>query len=295
MGVAMMDLQSIARALGGEVCGQQVLCPGPGHSPQDRSLSVKLSTHAQCGFIVHSYSGDDWQECRDYVAAHFGLQSFQPSRRADFSHKRDNSDAGRTEFALKIWGEAIPVAGTHAQKYLTGRGIQCDEDFSHAIRFHPACPFGKERFQALVSLIRNMDSDKPQGIQRTALSAEGTAIKRNGKTLRMTLGPVAGGAIKIDEDADVTLGLCVGEGLETTLAGRQLGFAPAWSLLNDSGIANFPVLPGLEGLTIFLENDDANRRAARKCGRRWHQAGRDVFTLRPEIGSDLNDEIREAS
>jgi putative DNA primase/helicase len=110
----------------------------------------------------------------------------------------------------------------------------------------------------------------------------------------MTLGPATGGAIKIDPDEHVTYGLCVGEGLETTFAGRQIGFAPAWSLLSDSGIANFPVLPGLDGLTIFLENDSASRTAANECGRRWQAAERDVFTLRPDIGNDLNDEIREA-
>jgi len=68
----------------------------------------------------------------------------------------------------------------------------------------------------------------------------------------------------------------------------------AWALLSSAGIAKFPALPGLEGLTIFRENDDSNRTAVEECGLRWRQAGRDVFTLRPEIGSDLNDEIREA-
>jgi putative DNA primase/helicase len=179
--------------------------------------------------------------------------------------------------------------------YLTGRGILCDENSDHAIRFHPKCPFKQERFPALIALIRNIKTDAPQAIQRTALCSNGKAMRRNDKTLRMTLAPVSGGAIKIDEDASVTQGLCIGEGLESTLAGRQIGYAPAWALLSAGGVAKFAVLPGLKGLTIFLENDDANRRAARECGRRWREAGRDVFTLRPEIGSDLNDEIREAS
>ena len=55
-----------------------------------------------------------------------------------------------------------------------------------------------------------------------------------------------------------------------------------------------PALPGLGTLTIFLENDEKNRKAMRECGLRWCKAGRDVFTLRPEIGSDLNDELCEA-
>jgi hypothetical protein len=34
----VLDLRSIARALGGEISGNQVLAPGPGHGPRDRSL-----------------------------------------------------------------------------------------------------------------------------------------------------------------------------------------------------------------------------------------------------------------
>ena len=40
--MSVATLQSWARALGGEVSGGQVLCPGPGHSAKDRSLSVKI-------------------------------------------------------------------------------------------------------------------------------------------------------------------------------------------------------------------------------------------------------------
>src|ERR1700756_698256 len=107
----MMDPRSIARGLDGEVCGLQVLAPGPGHSPKDRSLSVKLSPHAPGGFIVHSHCGDDWQHCRDYVVSRLGLQCARSSHRAELARPHDDSDAGRIEFALKIWGETKPIAG----------------------------------------------------------------------------------------------------------------------------------------------------------------------------------------
>ncbi len=61
----MMDLRSIASALGGEVVGRQVLAPGPGHSGKDRSLAIVPSPRAPGGFLVHSHCGDDWKECRD--------------------------------------------------------------------------------------------------------------------------------------------------------------------------------------------------------------------------------------
>jgi AAA domain/Toprim-like len=73
------DLQSLARALGGVVSGGQVLAPGPGHSAEDRSLSVKLDTGAPDGFIVNSFAKDNPIECKDYVRAKTGITSFKPN------------------------------------------------------------------------------------------------------------------------------------------------------------------------------------------------------------------------
>jgi AAA domain len=75
----LLDLQHMARALGGEVRNGQVLCPGPSHSPKDRSLSVKLDPHAPDGFLVNSFSTDDPIQCKDYVRQKLGLSAFNPN------------------------------------------------------------------------------------------------------------------------------------------------------------------------------------------------------------------------
>src|SRR5262245_55921935 len=61
-----LSLQQLARVLGGEVSGGQVRCPGPGHSPADRSMSVKTADNED-GFVVHSHAGDRWELCKDHV------------------------------------------------------------------------------------------------------------------------------------------------------------------------------------------------------------------------------------
>jgi RecA-family ATPase len=73
------DLQTLARALGGNVSKGEVLAPGPGHTTKDRSLSVKLDAAAPDGFLVHSFSGDDPIMCRDYVREKIGLPPFKPN------------------------------------------------------------------------------------------------------------------------------------------------------------------------------------------------------------------------
>jgi putative DNA primase/helicase len=69
-----------------------------------------------------------------------------------------------------------------------------------------------------------------------------------------------------------------------------MGLRPVWAALSTSGIANFPLLPGIEGLHLLAESDanGASWEAIAICGRRWHGASCDVF-----IVTDLNDELRE--
>ena len=73
MTAALPSTARIAELLGGDVQGAEVLCPGPGHSAGDRSLSVKPDPADPDGFVTHSFAGDDWKACRDHVRALLGL------------------------------------------------------------------------------------------------------------------------------------------------------------------------------------------------------------------------------
>jgi hypothetical protein len=76
------SLQSLARALGGEVSGNQVRAPGPGHSTKDRSMTVKPADNVD-GFIVYAHSlQNSWQECKDYVRSKIGAEPFDTSKPA---------------------------------------------------------------------------------------------------------------------------------------------------------------------------------------------------------------------
>jgi putative DNA primase/helicase len=193
-----------------------------------------------------------------------------------------------------LWRAAVDPRGTLVEHHLESHGLDLpDEAAGEVIRFHPNYPFIAERFPAMICLVRNAVTNKPQAIHRTALAPSGTAIKRNGKTFRMSLGPVSGGGIKIDPDDGVTHSLCIGEGVETCLSGRQMGLRPVWSLVSVSGVANFPVLPSIEGLHIFAENDanGASGKPVEACARRWYEAGRVVIIVEPDTAKDLNDGI----
>jgi hypothetical protein len=292
------SLQELARALNGQITGGQVLAPGPGHSPKDRSLSIKINASGE--IVVHSYAGDDWRLCREHVRAKLGLPRHDDGQRERRSRSfQQHHDDGRGNHALaaRLWREASDSRGTLVEIYLTLRRLELpDEAAFKAVRFHPNCPFGEERHPAMVCLVRDV-TNEPMAIHRTALEPDGRAVKRNGKTFRMTLAPVKGGAIKIDLDENVTEGLVIGEGVETCLAARQMGLRPVWSAITAGGVAEFPVLPGIDGLHLLEENDEigASQRAVEKCAEWWRRAGRTVIIVSPEEwAKDLNDELRGA-
>jgi hypothetical protein len=144
----------------------------------------------------------------------------------------------------------------------------------------------------MLALVREIRTNAPAAIHRTALTTD----KPPRRIARKSLGPTAGGAIKISPDHDVHSGLLIGEGIETVLsASKLLQFKPVWSLIDKNGIAKFPVLSGIESMTIAVDNDPGGdgQRAAAECVRRLTQAGTEVITAQTNLVSDFNDFIRE--
>jgi hypothetical protein len=205
---------------------------------------------------------------------------------------KPNGDTDKIVRALRIWNEASAVNGTLAEEYLRRRGLIIPEDDA-ALRFYSPCPFNGTTYPALIALFRDIHSNEPKAIHRIALGPGGWVI---GKKM---LGPVSGCAVKLDADENVEQGLTIGEGIATVLAGRQLGFRPAWALGSAGAIRAFPVLTGIEALTILVDNDaadgngrQAGQRAALECSQRWTAVGKEVHRVVPRReGADMADLI----
>jgi putative DNA primase/helicase len=283
---------NFARLLNGELAGgNRILCPGPNHSRSDRSLAVKFN--ADGTFITHSFAGDDWRECRDYVKARLCLSDDMPLPANDNLPKADivtlADKLDKIAYGMRIWRESIPIAGTLGEAYLASRGLAYEGD---ALRFHPRCPFGKERHHALVALMTGAVNGEPRGVHRTALLPDGSGKATPGK---MMLGAAKGAVVRLSADEDVTESLAIAEGIETALA---VDFRPVWACMSAGSIESFPVLPGIEALTIFADNDVSGTglKAARKCANRWHTGGHEVTIIIPtETGVDFATQIEVAA
>jgi putative DNA primase/helicase len=322
------SLQELATLLGGDVNGVRVSCPGPGHSANDRSLSVTPAKNAD-GFTVHSFSPrDDRAACVEHVKARLdpekraalaALGADLPAR--DDPDARERAEDGplakgwysrslapkvggippaeeerrrRIERVQGIWDASVSPAKTIVELYLwQERHLDLTPDIcGSVIRYHPECPWGDKptgRVFRKPCMVAAM-----RGIETDEIVAiQRTRLSPVGQKIdRRMLGPAAGAAIKLDADDAVTHGLAIGEGLETAMTARQLGLRPVWALGSAGAIAALSPLAGIQSLTILAEHDDTNAKATHTCAQRWHVAGHEVLINRPIGGKDLNDSWR---
>ncbi len=167
------------------------------------------------------------------------------------------------DLARRIWCEAAPAAGTAVATYLAARGLALPD--GAPLRFHPRAwrnaasgPAGP----AMVALMSDPETGEPCGTH-------------------VTLTP----------DAEVTAGLGLAEGMETSRSVMlAFGWRPVWAATSAGAIARFPLLPGLDASTVFADADEAGLAAARRCAERWADAGRDSHIATPPSG-DFNDHM----
>ena len=232
----LLDARSIARALGGDVIGRdQVVAPGPAHSRNDRSLSVRLSATAPDGFVIHSHAGDDWQSCRDYVKERLGIDRDSWRDRAQEVRaepvekaRTDDGEAKRArESAARYVASLAPLLGLPGEDYLRlTRGISTEsikETLAtiDAIGWHssvyfnePDHPLHKQKLGAIIGIMTDPATGKPTGaISRTYIH-EGRKVAK-AKTLSSPKGVVR---LSPDDEVRGAGVLFVCEGIETALA-----------------------------------------------------------------------------
>jgi len=188
---------------------------------------------------------------------------------------------------MRLWGESIPAAGTLADRYLESRGL-AGLAASPALRFRGDCwhKWTCSRLPALVAAVTNA-SGQVVAVHRTFLRRDGSG-KANVEPQRASLGPIRGGAVRLDPAAPE---LVIGEGIESAAsAGRLLGL-PAWAAISAGNLERGLVLPPeVRRVVIAADNDPAGRDAAHATFFRWCAEGRQVEVALPDQdGCDFND------
>ncbi|MEM0906183.1 MAG: toprim domain-containing protein [Pseudomonadota bacterium] len=260
----MSTLHEWARALGGEVCGRQILCPGPGHSVRDRSLVVWQSADALGGFTTHSHAGDAFELCRDHVAERIGAPRFgTPSRlpiRTETLHKKV-SEQTNGDIAQLLWRKAESVCGSLAERYLREeRGLRCA--LPQTMRFLPARGRNSPALITAFAIpdepqpgLMLVDNDAVRAVHLTSLTPHGQ------KTGKRFLGSPAGLPLAVSPWTDSNA-LVVTEGIEDALSVHEATGLAAWAAGSAAHMAKLAdAIPAfVETVTIIEDGNEAGRR-----------------------------------
>lgn len=205
--------------------------------------------------------------------------------------KRRTDDRWMLTLANRIWKETEDLPAFVVDWIAERRGFDIDDVPDHGgLRWHPECPWGTGTKPCIVARYTDTITNEQKGIWRRPLTGEKP----------MTLGACGGCVIRLWPDDAVTQGLVLGEGVETTLAAATLIhhnntlLQPAWAAGSRGNMGKFPVLNGIEALTILVDNDanGAGQQDAAECRDRWIAAGREVEMLAPTRFKDFNDVTR---
>ena len=249
-------LRELARALGGDMVGGQVCCPGPNHSPSDRSLAVRPHASMPDGFVVHSIAVTIGAPAAITSCGCSGSRARKvahvpPLRPLDVRTRRNHGrckSGGTASTRTAPWSSAtLHRASSSSPTTPPASSVSRRLPVDRRSRRAGARP-------AMVALFRTIGGDEPSAIQRTALRGDATRSTQDAR-------PGVRLRIKVTCDEDVLFRLGVAEGLESAMSANALGQGPSWALGSAGAIRNLPVLPGIETLALIAEHDRANEEA----------------------------------
>jgi hypothetical protein len=258
-------------------------CPDCGRGKGDKTLGLKIRIDGSG--VAHCF------RC-NYVEV-FRPVSENRSERADKRRPAFKTQQYETlsEYGQELFAQTQPLSGP-ALDYLNARRCVVPPEDSD-LRYHPALrhPSGYVG-PALIALVTDAATNQPITLHRTWIKSNGSKAEVESPRLLLGGHRKAGGVIRLWPDTEVTLGLGVCEGIETSLSLAH-AFTPVWSLVDAGNLASFPVLLGIEALSIGADNDAVGMKAARKCARDWTRAGKLVRIVIPQGQGDLNDVAME--
>jgi len=267
------------------VGSHRITCPACGRGERDKTAGLSIDAHGKG--VAHCHRCHFIETYRSKHGARLQTAAHPPIKRVAMQKHAMLSDYGRD-----VWNACKPLAGV-AVAYLDSRRCRippADGDLRYHLSLkHPTGHVGP----ALVGLITDAVTGQPLSLHRTWIQADGRKADIDPPRLLLGGHRKQGGVIRLWPDEAVVTGLGVAEGIETALS-LAWAYAPVWACIDAGNLAAFPVLPGIEALTVGADNDAAGAAAARQCAQRWADADAEAYITRQEQ-NDLNDVLQEVA
>jgi phage/plasmid primase-like uncharacterized protein len=250
----MLDLRSIAHALGGTISGKEVLAPTPGHSSRDKGTAVRIAPGAPDGILVTCFNGGQGEALavKDTLRAAGILPAYDGTGReltfaekeaiqqaqAERERERVEAQANAAQIARQRLTEAVPALAGHP--YLSRKRIAPERLWQAGDRL--LVPIADE-----TGTVWNVQSIAPDGCK---------LFLKAGRTKGVFWW--AGKA---------TDRLVIGEGMATVAAIRRATGLPVIAALSAHNLPTIAALvramrPNIT-LIIAADDDDAGMKAAR--------------------------------
>jgi hypothetical protein len=186
------------------------------------------------------------------------------------------------------WKQARPISGSLAVAYLRGRGLDFIDPSGRVLRFSAQrarrnADGALEHHPAVLAALSDVRTGQQVGIINIYLRSDGGDRLRDRKGKTVT-GRPKGAAVMLSTFDEPTSGLTICEGTETGIAILAKELAPVWACGGAVFLRSFPVLAGIECLTIAADPDATGQRAAEAVATRWRKAGRETAIIAPPAG-----------
>lgn len=276
------SLHDLARKFGGDVRGDYIAIPTPGHSKRDRGTIIRLRADG-CGFVSYSFNGfDDWRALHAALGLQTEARQMTATERREFAKAREHDRAAREKGQLvrmsALWSDGYAAEpGGVVRIYWEARGIPAAiaamAIAQRDIREHRD---DAGRF-SMLTLARDLDGN-PRAVQMTKLRSDGSG--KRGTPPRITFGPLMGSAARLFRSDGETLAIC--EGTETALGFFALRKIPAWSTFGTANLAAFSPPRGIRRLYIAADGDEAGREAGERLFHRLKGKLRCILAPAPD-------------
>jgi hypothetical protein len=282
-----MTLRAIVQTLGGDLYegGRRANVPAPGHSAEDRSVSLLLQGDR---VVVHTFGDGDWRTVLDHLRAHQLIDAanaplFGPGAPVTGRPVREAASAReRRETALRLWDAGRPLGHSLSARHCRLRGLALDLPGPQALRHHGEVPVsvyrpGRLRRPALLAGIQDAFG-RYVAVEVTYLAANGRrAIDL--RLARKTIGaPPPGCAVRLDDAAAEML---VGEGVFTTRAASEWFGLPGWALQSTRNLRAWSAPDGVRSVLIAADRGRDGEASAEHLRGRLAEAGVAVTVALP--------------